>query len=88
CDSSLGLYVPPEACDTVLPYSKAMHWTLIVLRCARYNQPFNFVKDRFYALEVNMLCPGTSLPSPDTVSNDIKSLYQGLSIQVCNYFKV
>ncbi|EJD02978.1 uncharacterized protein FOMMEDRAFT_84858 [Fomitiporia mediterranea MF3/22] len=69
-------------------YSEAAHRTLIALRCAKSNRPFNFVKDCYYALEVAMLRPGVSLPSPDTVSSDIKAIYTGLSIQVRNYFKV
>ena len=52
---------------TDLPYSPAAHRTLIALRCATSRQPFNSVSDPFYACEVQMLCPGTKLPSPSTV---------------------
>ncbi|EJD08328.1 uncharacterized protein FOMMEDRAFT_39890, partial [Fomitiporia mediterranea MF3/22] len=61
---------------------------LIVLQCTVNNQPFNSVKDKYYCLETEMLCSSTQLPTPSTVSKDIKNIYKGLSIHVHNYFKV
>ncbi|EJD08420.1 uncharacterized protein FOMMEDRAFT_68048, partial [Fomitiporia mediterranea MF3/22] len=88
CDVERGVYASSRSSGNSLAYSEATHRALLALRCAKYNRPFNFVRDKYYSLEVEMLRPGTTLPSPDTVSGDIKSLYQGLSIQVRNYFKV
>ncbi|EJD02904.1 uncharacterized protein FOMMEDRAFT_64617, partial [Fomitiporia mediterranea MF3/22] len=88
CDMLRGVQIASGSSKNSLPYSKAAHRALIALQCAKYNRPFNFVRDKFYALKVDMLRPGIVLPSPDTVSDDIKTLYQGLSINVRNYFKV
>jgi hypothetical protein len=70
------------------PYSAAAHRTLIAMRCAKNHRPFNFVLDEDYQAEVQMLCPGTILPSPQTVSRDIKAIYSEMSKNVRNYFSV
>lgn len=44
-------------------YSPTAHRTFIALHCAKYSCPFNFVADDEYQIKVNMLCPGTTLPS-------------------------
>ncbi|EJD07937.1 uncharacterized protein FOMMEDRAFT_39481, partial [Fomitiporia mediterranea MF3/22] len=62
--------------------------TATILQCARNNHPFNHVKDKYYIAEVDMLWPGTLIPSPATIFKDIKHVYEGLSVKVCNYFKV
>jgi len=74
--------------STGQPYSLAAHCTLIALRCAKNHHPFNFVLDEDYCAEIEMLRPGTILPSPQTVSCDIKSIYAEMSKNVQNYFKM
>jgi hypothetical protein len=70
------------------PYSAAAHRTLIAMRCAKNHRPFNSVLDEDYQAEVRMLHPGTILPSPQTVSRDIKAIYSEMSKNVRNYFSV
>ncbi|KIK75066.1 hypothetical protein PAXRUDRAFT_90816, partial [Paxillus rubicundulus Ve08.2h10] len=69
------------------PY-KAAHRAVIALRCATHQRPFNMVNDKYYKIEIQMLCPGTELPHPTTVSRDIKDLYTGLAGDVRAYFMV
>lgn len=71
-----------------LVYSVAGHRALIALHCARSNHPFNAICDEDYQREVQMLRPGTILPSPHTVSRDIRAIYIEMSKHVREYFKV
>lgn len=71
-----------------LLYSPAAHRALIALRCATSRRPFNSVSDPLYACEVQMLHPGTKLPSPSTVSRDISMMYESGSNVVKQYFSV
>ncbi|KAJ6624792.1 hypothetical protein B0H10DRAFT_1668944, partial [Mycena sp. CBHHK59/15] len=48
---------------------------LVALRCASSHRPFNAVQDPYYLEEVELLRPGTKVPSPRTVSHDIHTLY-------------
>jgi hypothetical protein len=70
------------------PYTPAGHRTLIALRCAKNHRPFNSVLDDDYQAEVEMLRPRTIIPSPQTVSRDIKAMYVEMSKHVRNYFMV
>ncbi|EJC99096.1 uncharacterized protein FOMMEDRAFT_94586 [Fomitiporia mediterranea MF3/22] len=88
CDSQRKVFSSMTAPELSIPYSEATHQALIALRCAKSNRPFNSVKDKYYGLEVNMLCLGTVVPVPSTILKDIKHIYEGLSVNVCNYFKV
>lgn len=88
CDIRCGVNLQSAAQSSSIPYSEAAHRAVIALRCATSNRPFNFVSDKYYLLEIDMLRPGTHLPSPDTVSDDIKDIYNGISSQVRDYFKV
>lgn len=58
-----------------LSYSHSNHRTLIVAYCAASKCLFNSVADPYYVQEVEMLCPGTRLPSPAMVSRDVKAMY-------------
>ncbi|KAF8965912.1 hypothetical protein BDZ97DRAFT_1658276 [Flammula alnicola] len=71
-----------------IPYSEAAHRALIALRCAKNARPINSVLDEDYKLEVEMLRPGTKLPSPMTVQRDLLYIYEQASIAVKNYFLV
>jgi len=52
------------------------------MRSATSNHPFNAVTDKYYKMEVEMLRPGTVIPHPTTVSQDIKHLYVEL-LETC-----
>jgi hypothetical protein len=89
CNKHAGTVTDTTAVkSTGRPYSPAAHRTLIAMRCAKNHRPFNSVLDEDYQAEVEMLCPGTVLPSPQTVSCDIKAMYAEMSKNVRNYFMV
>jgi hypothetical protein len=90
CDRQRG--VAPTMSTTVTSaspfYSEAAHRAIIALHCATSHRPFNFVNDKYYHKEVELLRPGTKIPAPSTVSLDIKHIYLELSKTVRMYFKV
>ncbi|KIK79421.1 hypothetical protein PAXRUDRAFT_161343 [Paxillus rubicundulus Ve08.2h10] len=89
CDHCRGaLSSWPKDSKNVLPYSKAAHCAIIALCCAKNQCPFNMVNDKYYKMEVQMLCPGTELPHTSTVSQDIKDLYTNLALDIQAYFAV
>ncbi|EIN06123.1 hypothetical protein PUNSTDRAFT_34754, partial [Punctularia strigosozonata HHB-11173 SS5] len=57
-------------------YNPLRHRALIALRCSASHRSFNSVLDADYRAEVEMLRPGTTLPSPLTVSRDAKAIYE------------
>ncbi|KAF8229940.1 hypothetical protein L208DRAFT_1284401 [Tricholoma matsutake] len=57
------------------PYSEAAHHALIALCCAKHHRPFNSVLDDDDQTEVQMLWPGTKIPHPMTVSQDVNAMY-------------
>ncbi|KAJ7018633.1 hypothetical protein C8F04DRAFT_934065, partial [Mycena alexandri] len=73
---------------SVSSYTPARHRALIALRCASSHRPFNTVRDEFYLEEVEMLRPGTKVPSPATISRDVQTLYVAGSQMIKDYFKV
>ncbi|KAJ6632312.1 hypothetical protein B0H10DRAFT_1772265, partial [Mycena sp. CBHHK59/15] len=85
-DSSKG--AQQDLFCSVSHYTPAHHRALIALRCARSHRPFNSVKDELYLEEVELLWPGTHIPSPSTVLRDVQTLYLEGSKQVKEYFKV
>ncbi|KAF8239995.1 hypothetical protein L208DRAFT_1235428 [Tricholoma matsutake] len=88
CDKRLGVVSGDAPQRTGAPYSPAGHHTMIAMCCAKNHRPFNSVLDEDYQAEVEMLQPGTILPSPQTVSCDIKVIYAEMSKNVRNYFMV
>jgi hypothetical protein len=93
CDAARGVMPLPTLVTAAsgsasLPYSEAAHRTVIALRSATSHRPFNAVADKYYKMEVELLRPGTKIPSPKTVSLDINTLYLELSKGVRAYFKV
>jgi hypothetical protein len=89
CNKRAGTVTDTTAVkSTGRPYSPAAHRALIAMRCAKNHRPFNSVLDEDYQAEVEMLRPGTVLPSPQTVSRDIKAMYAEMSKNVRNYFMV
>ena len=78
----------PSGTHQPLSYSYPKHRALIAARCAANKRPFNSVADPYYIQEVEMLRPGTKLPSPTTVSRDIKAMYSIGAEVVREYFSV
>lgn len=72
----------------LVTYSQPKHRALIAARCASSRRPFNSVADPYYIQEVEMLRPGTKLPSPATVSRDINMMYKFGGDRVRDYFSV
>jgi hypothetical protein len=56
---------------TISKYTPSKHRALIAMCCARSSCPFNVVNDPEYKEEVELLHPGTKLPSAQTVSDDV-----------------
>ena len=73
---------------TVSTYTEHRHRALIALRCAASHRAFNIIEDPLYLEEIEMLRPGTSLPSVTTVSRDLQTLYQKGSKLIVDYFSV
>lgn len=69
-------------------YDEYQHRAILVLRCARNHRPFNIVKDKEYQMEVELLRPGTRIPTAEQISRDTRLLYQSASIRVREYFSV
>ena len=87
CLKKQGLDSRPKS-DSAIPYSEANHRALIALRCAKSARPINMVMDEDYLAEVEMLRPGTVVPSPNTVQRDLTHIYTMASVFVMNYFMV
>ncbi|TFY82246.1 hypothetical protein EWM64_g1767 [Hericium alpestre] len=84
-DTSVGAQQTLES--TVSRYTPARHRALIALRCAESKRPFNSVQDPRYLEEIELLRPGTVVPSPSTVSRDSNDIYVQGSNAVKQYFK-
>lgn len=69
-------------------YTPARHRAVIALRCASSHRPFESYADPFYLQEVELLRPGTKVPTPSTISRDVKTIYAQASKHVKDYFKV
>ncbi|KAJ7609203.1 hypothetical protein DFH06DRAFT_1017302 [Mycena polygramma] len=87
CDEERGIVVTLSAA-AARSYSAAAHRAIIVMRTATSHRPFNFVNDKYYKMEVELLRPGIVIPSASTVSRDLKLLYLELSKGVKSYFVV
>ncbi|KAK7456412.1 hypothetical protein VKT23_010660 [Stygiomarasmius scandens] len=77
----------PIEMKTTTAYTEDRHRALIAIRSAQSKRPFHMVEDPYYVEEVELLRPGTKLPSSDTVAKDIQRLYQVLSGRVQDYFQ-
>lgn len=84
----LGFEHEKKRDETTIPYSPEAHRALIALCCAKSSCPINSVLDDDYQREVQMLRPGTKLPSANTVQRDLINIYTHMSIYVMNYFLV
>lgn len=54
-------------------YTPVAHGTVIVMKFATSNQPFNAVHNNYYKMEVEMLQPGIVVPHSTTVLQDINT---------------
>ncbi|KAI5981817.1 hypothetical protein EDD15DRAFT_2117591, partial [Pisolithus albus] len=73
---------------SISEYTPARHRAVIAMRCCVSKRPFNMVQDPHYVEEVQLLRPGTSIPSPITVSRDVNLIYEEGSKLVKEYFLV
>jgi hypothetical protein len=87
CEEKQGVYQSQPASASI-PYTPETHRALIVLHCAKYSRPINFILDDDYQAEVEMLHPGTVLPHQTTSQHDLVNIYLGMSTFVMNYFAV
>ncbi|TEB21370.1 hypothetical protein FA13DRAFT_1829389 [Coprinellus micaceus] len=87
-DSDTAVGAQQDLFQSVSKYTPARHRALIAMRCARSSRPFNMVKDPDYRAEVELLRPGTKIPSPQTVSNDVREIYRKGAQYVKEYFAV
>ncbi|KAJ7085001.1 hypothetical protein C8R43DRAFT_909255 [Mycena crocata] len=87
CNLARGVAI--QSASTATPsFSPAGYRTLLAMHCATSHRPFNYVKDKYYQLIVQMLRPGTTIPDPTTVSRDANTLYLKLSTNVRDYLVV
>ncbi|KAE9401700.1 hypothetical protein BT96DRAFT_817556 [Gymnopus androsaceus JB14] len=83
CDRECGLAIEQNSDGPLqLCYSPAAHCAILVLQCASSYHPFHFVNDCWYQVEVEMLRPGTMIPSASTLSCDTKLLYENGLLQL------
>ena len=75
-------------CIHLQNYSPETHRALIALRYAKHSRPINSILDDDYRTEVEILCPGTTLPHSTTVQRDLINIYIHMSTFVMNYFMV
>jgi len=73
---------------SISEYTPMKHRAMIALHCAVSKWPFNMVKDPLYVQEVELLQPGTVIPSPLTVSRDVNQIYLDSANHVKEYFSV
>ncbi|KIJ93440.1 hypothetical protein K443DRAFT_112063 [Laccaria amethystina LaAM-08-1] len=87
CEEKQGIYQPQPASSSV-PYTVENHHALIALHCAKHARPMNEILDDDYQTEVDMLCPGTVVPHPTIIQQDLINIYVHMSTFVMNYFLV
>ncbi|KAJ7706650.1 hypothetical protein B0H16DRAFT_1345807, partial [Mycena metata] len=87
CDAARGI-ITSTSSTAVSTYSPAAHRAIIAMRTATSHRPFNAVNDKYYKMEVELLRPGTIIPSASTVSRDVNLLYVELSKNIKSYFTV
>ncbi|KAK7440073.1 hypothetical protein VKT23_017322 [Stygiomarasmius scandens] len=72
---------------TTMDSCKSKNPTLFPATPVAASTSFKMVGDELYLREVELLRPGTKVPSEDTVANDVQRLYKGLSFTVKSYFE-
>lgn len=69
-------------------YTEARHRVICAIRCAVSKRPFASQDDIWYRREVQLLRPGTLVPSSTIVSRDASLLYKGFAGVIRWYFEV
>jgi hypothetical protein len=62
-------------------YSASRHRAILAMWCATSARLPRMIMDKYHAMEVSFLRPGTTLPSEKTVARDMKLLHAGLATQ-------
>ncbi|CAE6455658.1 unnamed protein product, partial [Rhizoctonia solani] len=70
-----------------LEFSEALHVALLAIECARDHRPFSSVTSDLRQAEVQLLRPGTQLPTAATISNYVRRIYIGASVDVAEYLQ-
>jgi hypothetical protein len=65
-------------------YSDAKHRAILALWSANSHRSFESLTDKFHRMEVDFLRPGTKLPSPETISRDVKAVHLKLAPKCCD----
>jgi hypothetical protein len=74
--------------NSISTYSPFHHRAIVAVCCAASHHLFNSLADPYYLKEVELLHPGTVIPSPQTVSHDVQAIYQEASKHIKEYFSV
>lgn len=69
-------------------YSEARHRAILAIWSAHGRRSFESLTDEFHQMEVEYLRPGTKLPSPVTISRDVKAIHAKYAPKVRDYFQV
>ncbi|KAH7322321.1 hypothetical protein B0J17DRAFT_549455, partial [Rhizoctonia solani] len=69
-------------------FSDPLHVALLAIECAHDRRPFNAVTNDLRHAQVQLLRPGTHLPTAATVSNHVRRIYEGVSFNVAQYLQV
>ena len=87
CDKKRGIEHPKPS-SNVPPFTNERFRASIALRCAKSARPINMVLDEDYRDEVEMLRPGTRVPHPTTVQQDLINIYTHMAMHVVNFLAV
>jgi hypothetical protein len=69
-------------------YLDSMYIALLAMECAYDRRPFSAVTSRLRRAQVQILRPGTHVPTAATISNYVRRIYEGASIDVARYLQV
>lgn len=75
-----------QTTESVSEYTPARHRAIIAMRYSVSKRPYDMVRDPLYVDEIQLLRPGTVIPSPATVSRDVNQIYKVGSKHVKEYF--
>ncbi|KAG8688792.1 hypothetical protein FRC11_004751 [Ceratobasidium sp. 423] len=69
-------------------FSEVLHIALLAIECTRDHHPFSSVTSDLRQAEVQLLHPGTQLPTAATISNYICHIYARASVDVAKYLQL
>ncbi|KAF8758656.1 hypothetical protein RHS01_02406 [Rhizoctonia solani] len=87
CDEARGVLATNKKANLVKEYSPAYHRGLLSLWGACSHRSFDSLTNKFHQAKVELLRPGTKLPSSVTLSWDIKLIHTQYIPKVWEYFK-